>query len=65
MRKLVAPCENSLIGNWEWTYVFEKFFMPADRIEEATARDGIPYNAMITNGWLSPSDLNLPSKVQK
>lgn len=36
-------------------YVFEKFFMPADRIEEATARDGIPYNAMIANGWLTPS----------
>ena len=36
-------------------YVFEKFFMPADRIEEATARDGIPYQAMIASGWLTPS----------
>ena len=36
-------------------FVFEKFFMPGERIEEATVRDGIPYNAMIENGWLQPS----------
>lgn len=39
-------------------YVFCKFFLPAERIEEATARDGLPYNAYIKRGILIPSGDN-------
>ena len=36
-------------------YTFEKFFMPGARIDEATSRDGIPYQAFISKGILQPS----------
>ena len=39
-------------------YVFARFFLPAERIEEATARDGIPYQAYIQRGFLVPSGDN-------
>jgi len=39
-------------------YVFSKFFLPAERIEEAIQRDGVPYNAYITRGILQPSGDN-------
>lgn len=39
-------------------YVFSKFFLPAERIEEATARDGIPYQEYIKRGLLVPSGDN-------
>ena len=39
-------------------YVFAKFFLPGEKIEEATARDGVPYNAYIQRGILSPSGDN-------
>ena len=39
-------------------YVFSKFWLPAGKIEEATARDGIPYEAYIKRGILSPSGEN-------
>ena len=39
-------------------YVFAKFFMPAERIDEATARDGLPYNIYIQRGLLQPSGEN-------
>lgn len=39
-------------------YVFAKFFLPAEKIDEATQRDGIPYNAYITRGLLHPSGDN-------
>lgn len=39
-------------------YVIAHFWMPAEKIEEATARDGIPYSAMIAKGWLSLSGDN-------
>ena len=42
----------------EKLYVFCKFFLPAERIEEATARDGLPYNAYIKRGILIPSGDN-------
>ena len=35
--------------------VFAQFFMPAERIDEATARDGVPYQAYVTRGLLTPS----------
>ena len=39
-------------------YVFAKFFLPAERIDEATERDGIPYQAYIQRGLLQPSGEN-------
>ena len=39
-------------------YVFAKFWLPAERIDEATQRDGIPYNAYIQRGILEPSGDN-------
>ena len=38
--------------------VFAKFFLPAEKIEEATARDGIPYNIYIKRGFLQISGNN-------
>lgn len=40
-------------------YVFAKFFLPEERIEEATAADGVPYNIYIQRGLLQPSGGNL------
>lgn len=39
-------------------YVFTKFFLPSERIEEATQKDGIPYQAYIQRGFLTPSGDN-------
>lgn len=39
-------------------YVFAKFFLPAEKIDEATARDGVPYNIYIQRGLLQPSGDN-------
>lgn len=39
-------------------YVFAHFFMPTEKIEEATARDGLPYNIYIQRGLLTPSGDN-------
>lgn len=39
-------------------YVFAKFFMPAEKIDEATARDGLPYRAYIQRGILMASGEN-------
>ena len=39
-------------------YVFAKFFLPGERIDEASARDGLPYNAYIQRGLLQPSGEN-------
>lgn len=38
--------------------VFSKFFLPANKIEEATARDRLPYKAYIQRGFLVPSGEN-------
>ena len=38
--------------------VFAKFFLPAERIEEATARDGLPYAAYVQRGFLQLSGDN-------
>ena len=35
-------------------YVLAQFFMPSEKIEEATARDGLPYRAYIQRGILTP-----------
>lgn len=42
----------------EKLHVFSHFWLPAEKIEEATARDGLPYQAFIQRGILSPSGEN-------
>ena len=39
-------------------YVFAKFFLPTEKIDEATARDGVPYNIYIQRGLLQASGDN-------
>ena len=39
-------------------YVFAQFFLPAEKIDEATERDGLPYQAYIRRGLLTPSGDN-------
>lgn len=39
-------------------YVFSKFWLPAERIDEATARDGLPYSIYIQRGLLDTSGEN-------
>ena len=40
-------------------YVFARFFLPSERIEDATAADGVPYNLYIQRGLLYPSGANI------
>ena len=44
--------ENGIIN------VFSKFWLPAEKIDEATERDGVPYRLYIERGLLSPSGDN-------
>lgn len=39
-------------------YVFAHFFLPAERLEEATARDGLPYSIYVQRGFLALSGDN-------
>lgn len=39
-------------------YVFSQFFMPRERLEEATATDGVPYDIFVKQGWLTLSGDN-------
>jgi phage terminase large subunit-like protein len=39
-------------------YVFAKFFLPSEKIDEATARDGVPYQTFIQRGFLQLSGDN-------
>lgn len=39
-------------------YVFSHFFLPAEKIDEATQRDGVPYQIYIQRGLLTPSGDN-------
>ena len=39
-------------------YVFAKFWLPSERIQEATARDNLPYNLYVERGLLEPSGEN-------
>lgn len=39
-------------------YVFSKFFLPAEKIDEATERDGVPYGLFIQRGLLQASGDN-------
>ena len=40
-------------------YVLAKFFLPEERIEDAIAADGVPYNIYIQRGLLQPSGSNI------
>ena len=40
-------------------YVISKFFLPSEKIDEATARDGLPYRLYIQRGILQPSGENV------
>lgn len=55
-RDLTACCV--VIEKGGQLYVMEQFFLPAERIDEATERDGIPYQAYIQRGILTPSGDN-------
>ena len=44
-----------LIEREEIIWIYSHFWLPANRLEEATKRDDIPYQAMITRGLLSAS----------
>ena len=39
-------------------YVFAKFFLPAEKVDEASQRDGVPYNIYIQRGLLQASGDN-------
>ncbi len=39
-------------------YVFAKFFMPANKIDELQAREGVPYRLYVTQGLIQPSGEN-------
>ena len=39
-------------------YVFAHFWLPSEKIDDATARDNLPYNAYIQRGIMSPSGDN-------
>ena len=47
-----------VIEKHERLYVFAHFWMPNERIDDAIARDGLPYRAYIAKGFLSPSGEN-------
>ena len=55
-RDLTACCV--IIERGGELYVFAKFFLPRERIDEATQRDGVPYGAYIQRGLLVPSGDN-------
>ena len=45
--------------NGDSVYVFCRFWLPSERIEDATALDGVPYNLYIQRGLLWPSGANI------
>lgn len=53
VRDLTAACV--VVEKGGDFYVLAHFWLPGDRIEEATARDGIPYQLYIDRGFLSRS----------
>lgn len=40
-------------------YVFARFWLPSEKIEEATMTDGVPYTTYVQRGLLTPSGSNL------
>ena len=54
---LTACCV--VIEKGEKLYVFTKFFMPREKIDEATARDGLPYRKYVQLGIVTESGENM------
>lgn len=55
-RDLTACC--AIIEKDGQLYVLSHFFLPAERIDEATARDGVPYGIYIQRGLMTASGDN-------
>lgn len=53
---LTAACV--VIEKADVNYVLAKFWMPAEKLEESTLRDGLPYREYIQKGWLELSGDN-------
>lgn len=53
---LTACC--AIIQKQNRLHVFTRFFIPAEKVEEATARDGLPYRSYIQRGILQESGEN-------
>ena len=53
---LTAAC--LLIERDGYINVYTRFYMPADRIDDATEREGVPYRMYAQRGWLFPSGDN-------
>ena len=49
----------AVIEKSEKLYVFTQFFMPREKVDEATARDGLPYRKYIQMGILTESGENM------
>ena len=47
-----------LVQKGDTVWFFARFYMPKNRIDEATVRDGIPYRKYIEQGYLIPSGEN-------
>lgn len=56
VRDLTAAC--IVVEKGGELYVFAHFWLPAEKIDEATQRDGVPYNIYIKRGFLSASGDN-------
>lgn len=55
-RDLTSACV--VIEKNDELYVFSHFWLPSEKIDEASQRDGMPYNIYIQRGLLSPSGDN-------
>lgn len=53
---LTAACV--VVEKDDVNYVLAKFWMPAEKLEESTLRDGLPYREYIQKGWLELSGDN-------
>ena len=51
-------CATCVIEREGHLFVFAQFFLPRNKIEEATQRDNLPYSAYIKRGILTPSGEN-------
>ena len=52
-------CATLVIEKGGTLYTFARFYLPANKIEEATARDQLPYNIYVKRGLLCPSGENI------
>ena len=52
-------CVTGLIQKGDDVWFFSRFYMPKNKLEEATARDGIPYQKYVEQGYLILSGENV------